>query len=368
MKIAILGTRGIPAKYGGFETFAEELSQRLAALGNEVWVYGRKNYYNEKELVKDYKGTKLVFLNSIKIRYFETALHTLFSALHIILKNRVNCVILCNNANFFVIPLLRLFSIKVFVNVDGLEWKRKKWGILGKFLHKAGERLTVLFNGKRIIVDSKVIGSYYSEKYKIRPIYLTYGAKIIKEDEIDENILEKFGLYPGEYFLQITRFVPENNVLLTVEAFKKIKTHKKLVLIGGDYYNSSYSKEIKSKAEKDNRVILPGFIYDKRIIDTFLYYSFAYIHGNEVGGTNPSLLQAMGGGNIIIAIDTSYNREVLGDIGLYFNNLRTLIDSFKESLEMNPDDRDYRIKREVERIRRDFDWDKIAQGYMDILK
>lgn len=371
MKIAIIGTRGIPAKYGGFETFAEEISKRFAKEGNITFVYGRKKYYEENEMNPEFNGVKTIYLKSVDIKQIETISHTLFSFIHFILKNKPDAVILCNVANVFIIPFLKFFHIKTLINVDGLEWKRDKWNWFGKSFYKLCERIAIMFAKRSIIVDSKEIGRYFKNKYKINPTYISYGAKIIKEeDENNQNdILNQFKIKKNNYFLQITRFVPENNVDLVIKAFKKVNTDKKLVVVGGDNYKSKYYKNILRESKEDVRIILPGFIYDKNIIDTLLFNAYAYIHGNQVGGTNPALLQAMGANNVVLAIDTLFNREVLRYAGYFFNkNTEDTQKTINQVLKLEENDLNNNRLKAKKIIQRYYDWDKVANSYLGKLE
>jgi glycosyltransferase involved in cell wall biosynthesis len=174
-------------------------------------------------------------------------------------------------------------------------------------------------------------------------------------------LLKSLGLLPGEYFLQITRFEPENNPLLTIDAYSRLKTDKKLVLVGGVPYESKYSRQIKSEA-KDG-VIMPGFIYDKELLNELWCNCYAYIHGNEVGGTNPALLQAMASSCITIAIDVLFSRDVLSDGGIYFvKDPENLASKMQWTLEHPTELKDYK-QRALERIREHYSWDKVTDGY-----
>ena len=371
MRIAVLGTRGIPAKYGGFETFAEEVAVRLSRNGHQVTVYGRKAYYSKSERCAEFRGVKTVFLPAFRKRELETLTHTFVSFLHMVCKGRPEGVILCNIANGYIIPLLKLFGIKVLVNVDGMEWQRRKWNFLGRTFFRACVFLTVAFARKDLVADSRAIAGYYRERFRCDPIYISYGAPVISEEDIPEaqRLLAEMGVEPGEYILQITRMVPENNTHHLAAAFTRLDTNKKLLLVGGDAYATEYLRGIHAVRETDARILMPGTVYDKRTVNALLTHAFAYYHGNEVGGTNPALLQAMGAGAVILAVDTVYNREVLGDGGFYFQpktddvseKLKWLMSRDRASLEM--------MRAEVRRrIALDYDWDDVTYRYENALR
>jgi len=366
MKIAIIGTRGIPGKYGGFETFAEKISERFVKSGFATIVYGRSEYYSESEKNSHYKGIKTVYLNTIRIKQFETIIHSIKCTLHSIFIEKVNCVILCNVASSINLPILKIFGKRVVINVDGLEWKRNKWSRMAKTVFKIFERISVLFGKKNIITDSLAISEYYKKKFGISATFIPYGGQILrKKDTLPISDLEKkYNFKKGEYFLQITRFVPENNVYYILKNFIRSKTKKKFILIGGDHYHGKYCSKIKKICKKDNRIILTGFIYDKKEIDTLLFNAFAYIHGNEVGGTNPALLQAMGGGHIVFSIDTVFNREVLKSTGIYFNKSGYDLGQKIDLLENNPESGEQLPGLALKNLRINYSWDRISERYL----
>ncbi len=310
MKIAILGTRGVPARYGGFETCAEELGKRLAARGHAVTVFNRRGLYPDR--LEFYQGMALRYAPCLKIRALETLSHTFFSILQA-LPGKYDAWIVFNSANAPLLILPLLFGRKIVLNVDGLEWKRGKWNRGGRAYFRFAEGLAARLP-VAIVTDSMEIRRYFRERYGRETHYIPYGASIPSGGRTDA--LERYGLRPGGYFLQVTRFEPENNPLLTVRAFEGLSTDKKLVLVGGSKYKTPYQEEL--AATKDPRIIFTGFIYDKAVLGGLLADAFAYIHGNEVGGTNPALLEAMAAGAFVISRDASFNVEVLGDAGIFF--------------------------------------------------
>jgi glycosyltransferase involved in cell wall biosynthesis len=310
MDIAIIGTRGVPARYGGFETCAEELGRRLAARGHAVTVYNRKGFYPERP--QFYLGMAIRYAPALKMRALETLSHTYFSIVAALPK-RHDAWIVFNSANAPLLRLARPGRRRVVLNVDGLEWQRGKWRRAGKAYYRFAERVAAKLPVE-IVTDSRAIQAYFKERYGRETAYIPYGA--VPTGSRDPSLLSRFGIEPGGYFLQVTRFEPENNPLLSVRAFEGLDTTKKLVLVGGSKYRTAYRDGI--AATKDPRIILPGFIYDRDLLRELLTNAFAYIHGNEVGGTNPALLEAMAAGRFVIARDVPYNAEVLGEAGAYF--------------------------------------------------
>src|SRR3954451_17714340 len=212
LKIAIAGTRGIPARYGGFETFAEELSARLVERGHQVWVYCRDAGESS------YRGVHRIVLPALRHKYFETVSHTLVSSLDA-LRRDFDVILLCNAANAFVLPLLRAARIPVVINVDGIERHRRKWNVAGKLVYAIGESFSALFANK-VIADANVIADYYRSRYGIEPVTIQYGAEFPPEE--DSDVLTRLGVLAGNYVLYVSRFEPENNPLEVVTAYEGV--------------------------------------------------------------------------------------------------------------------------------------------------
>ncbi|MDD2898589.1 MAG: DUF1972 domain-containing protein [Desulfuromonadaceae bacterium] len=357
MKIALIGTRGVPANYGGFETFYEELGKRLAERGHEVTVYCRDSYYPEK--LDEYLGIKLVYLPNLKKKSLDTLSHTLFSVLHAI-RQPYDVYMVCNAANSPVLMIPWLLGKQIAINTDGLEWKRGKWGRVARTYYKICERISTIL-AHRVIADSRGIQSYYASEYNADTTFIPYGAYPAQSHKPD--LLEALGIKSGEYFLQVTRFEPENNPLLTVQAFKQLNTNKKLVIVGGVPYESNYSRKIAEEAAGHPYIVLPGTIYEKELLNEIWCNCHAYIHGNEVGGTNPALLQTMASGCFTIAIDVSFSRDVLADAGIFFaKNVLSLSKQMQWTLEHGLELSDYKEKA-VQRVLQNYSWDKVTDDY-----
>ncbi len=357
MKIALIGTRGVPAQYGGFETCVEELGRRLAERGHEVTVYCRRSYYKERP--SEYLGMKLIYLPNLKKKSLDTLSHTFFSMAHA-LFHEYDILMVFNAANSPTLLLPRLFGKKIAINTDGLEWKRGKWGTAARRYYKFAEWLSTKL-AQRVVADSTGIQDYYRDTYGTETTYIAYGA--YTAESRDPGPLARLGLAPGEYFLQVTRFEPENNPLLTIRAYKKLKTGKKLVLVGGVPYKSRYADAIAEEAGGNPNIILPGYIYDKGLLGEIWCNCFAYVHGNEVGGTNPALLQSMGSGNFVIAIDVSFSRDVLGDSGIFFEKTVDGLSGKMEWALAHPSDLGQFRMKARERITERYSWDRVTDDY-----
>ncbi|HUA19352.1 MAG TPA: DUF1972 domain-containing protein [Bryobacteraceae bacterium] len=349
-RIAILGTRGIPARYGGFETFAEELSTRLVARGHRVTVYCR-----ERHVEPTYRGVALIYLPTWRHKYFDTIVHTFFCTLHLIF-HRSDAALYCNAANAIFTFWPRLFGMPSVLNVDGLERKRKKWNRLARAWYLVSEWLAT-FCPSAIVTDADKIAEYYLERYKKRSEFIPYGAELGKVS--GDEVLQQLGLERGEYFLYVSRMEPENNALLVREAFEKVATPKKLVLIGDAPYAAEYIRRVRDT--RDRRVVMPGAIYGAGYHE-LQSHCFAYIHATEVGGTHPALIEAMGRGAVVLFLNTPENTEVAGSAGIPFE-AGNLAEKLAEVLAMTDAQRSELSRRAMERVGERYSWDAVTDRY-----
>ena len=373
MKLAILGTRGVPPNYGGFETFAAELGTRLVQRGHEVTVYCRDNGEQtllsadsgrqnaDKSVCSPWNGIHRIVLPAIGHKYLETVSHSFLSALDA-LRRDFDVVLLCNAANAFVLPLLRAARIPVAINVDGIERKRRKWNILGRAVYATGEAFSVSF-ANAVIADAQVIANYYRDQYSIDAVMIPYGAEFPEEEDFD--VLARLDLEPRNYILYVSRFEPENNPLEVVKAYQKLKDAPPLVMIGKGLYASDLVRELESHAT--DRILFPGAIYG-RDYRTLQRNALLYIQATEVGGTHPAMIEAMASGGAVLAHDTPENREVGGDAVGYFE-LRpeeTLSGTLQEWLSNSLMREDLR-SRARRRARERYSWERVTDHYQRLL-
>jgi glycosyltransferase involved in cell wall biosynthesis len=256
------------------------------------------------------------------------------------------------------------------LNTDGLEWQRDKWGWIGKNYYKASEYISKWIC-PNLVSDSQGIHDYYKKRFNVNSTIIAYGANSPESyNDNEENIiLKSFNLEKGKYFFQVTRFEPENNPLLAIKAFMKTKTDYKYCLVGGGSYKSNYAKQIQDIANRNQNVVLPGFIYEKKILDVLWKNCFAYIHGNGVGGTNPALLQAMAAGQPIISLDCSFNRETLNHSAIFFKrSLSEMILALEKIICLSNQDRDNLISKNLQRIQEHYTWESITEKYESFFK
>jgi glycosyltransferase involved in cell wall biosynthesis len=355
MRIAILGTRGIPASYGGFETFAEHLSTRLVARGHEVTVYGRAHYVSPRQL--EYHGVRLKVLPTIRHKYFDTVVHSFLSAIHAV-SSRFDAALICNAANAPFAPILRLTGTPVAINVDGLEHKRKKWGWLGRRYYLAAERLSTILPNVTV-TDAQVIQDYYLARYNARSEMIAYGAEV--ERRPDRASVRRWRAEPNRYILYVSRLEPENNAHLVIEAFKRVRTAYRLLIVGDAPYARDYISDLKARARGDKRIVFTGFVFgqDYRALQQNAY---CYVHATEVGGTHPALLEAMGYGNCVLTLATPENIEAVGDAGITYADELDLVEKLQRVLRDGSLVQSYRNRAQV-RVQRYYDWDRVVDQY-----
>lgn len=354
MRIAILGTRGIPARYGGFETFAEELSRRLAQRGHDVTVYCRSRYPEPF-----YQGVRLRYLPTVRRKYFDTVAHTFLCTLDLLI-HRQDAVLYCNAANALFTALPRLLGMPVALNVDGLERHRRKWNRLAKAWYRMSEKLaTILPNA--VVSDAQAIADYYRKRYGKSTSFIPYGAEVGKAPTAE--VLQRLGIEPGGYFLYVSRMEPENNALLVREAFEQVETRLKLVLVGDAPYARGYIAKVRET--RDPRVLIPGAIYGQGYRE-LASHCFAYIHATEVGGTHPALIESMGRGALVLYLNTPENAEVAGGAGVPFEK-HNLAEKLRFVLGLSEAEREDLRRRAVARVAERYDWDRVTQAYEDLL-
>lgn len=357
MRIALIGTRGVPARYGGFETCVEEVGSRLTARGHEVVVFCRPPYAveGELELSESYLGMQLVHLPIVRRRSLETLAHTALSVVHSALT-RADAAVVFNAANSPLLPVLRARRIPVATHVDGLEWRRAKWGPVGRRYYRLAESLAVRWSDE-IIADAQGIADYYRSQFGAASALISYGAPITNAK--DAGRIEELELSAGKYHLVVARFEPENHVLEMVRAYEQSNAELPLVVVGSAPYADAYTARIRRLAS--SRVRLLGAVWDQDQLNQLYSHALTYLHGHSVGGTNPSLLRAAGAATFTIAYDVGFNREVLGAHADYFTTTDELTHQL-ERAEADPADsvlRGLDLQRAIQR----YNWDDVTDAY-----
>ena len=354
LRIAMIGTRGVPARYGGFETAIEEVGRRLAGRGHRVLVYSR-NPDADAPLPPLYRGMRVVELPAMRRRSLETLSHTGVSIAHLLRRVHPDVAFVFNAANSLFLPALRAARIPVATHVDGLEWKRGKWGPAGQRYYRAAEAAAVRFSDA-LIADAQGIADYYAQEFSAPTELISYGAPQVptRTDRLAELSLEA-----GGYHLVVARFEIENHVDVVVDGYTRSSARRPLVVVGSAPYSDEYTRRIESLA--DARVRLLGGVWDQELLDQLYTGALVYHHGHSVGGTNPSLLRAIGAGTAVDAFDVSFNREVLGEAGRYWSDADDVA-GLVDSAEADPAAQLERGARSLERARL-YDWDEVADRY-----
>lgn len=358
MKIAILGTRGIPNHHGGFEQFAEFFSIFLHQRGHEVYVYNSSLHPYKKKI---YKGVNLIHCTDPENK-IGTAGQFIYD---------LNCILDSRKKNFDVILQLGYTSSSIWhfllpkksviiTNMDGLEWKRSKYSKKTQKFLKFAEKLAANHGG-HLIADSVGIREYIKEEYKKETKYIAYGAEVFSNTK--EVLLNKFYLSPYQYHLLIARMEPENNIETIIDGIIENKSQKPLILVG-NYKNTSFGKYLYEKYSNNFNIKFIGAVYDIEILNNLRYFSDIYFHGHSVGGTNPSLLEAMASNCFIVAHDNIFNKSILGDDALYFSSSKDISQILVFQTKTNNYEK---INSNLEKITKKYTWDNINQQYLDFI-
>ncbi len=355
-KIAIIGTRGIPNRYGGFEQFAEMLSVQLVTRGFDVTVYN-PDYHPYVD--SDFHGVH-IRKKKLKEKLWGPAANILYD--YACMKDAIayenDVVLACGYGSMLAaIQIKRPAKTKLIINMDGMEWQRRKWHSIVKTILHASEKQAVK-KADMLVTDHSEINSYYKVKYGIDNPCIPYGAAV--PTDFDEKCLLPYGLKKGKYFLMISRPISENNIQEILKGFIRAKTQDSLVVITN--MNDAYAKKLYRKYNHANIQFLSN-IFDSVILNSFRFYSKGYFHGHSVGGTNPSLLEAMAAQCFVIAHNNAFNRNILKENALYFKteeDVLEILSQFDVLLEKKSDV----VKNNLTTIIRDYSWEQVVDAYV----
>lgn len=361
MKIAILGTRGIPNSYGGFERFAEVLSEMLAARGHHVYVLFPKTSDSGRSV--SMLSARQFVVGMAVGKYLSPNIQTLqYDLKSLCWANRleIDAILECGHSFAPWLPLFKKsFRQKIVVNLDGLEHKRSKWNKSAKFFLRFSEYMAVHF-AARLVCDNSALVPYYNNSYRVTPRVIPYGA-FPPEDIPQRDKLMKYGI-SEPYFLIISRLTPENSIEMIVSTFAG---HAETLIIVGNY-DTNYGGVLHRRYQHTENIRFLGSIYDQEDLNALRYYSLAYIHGHTVGGTNPSLLEAMACSCFVIAHDNPFNREVLGDEALYFCSAHELDEIIRE-FGCLPAATVSRVKQSnYNRVKSTYSWESVVSSYEEL--
>ena len=359
-RVLILGSRGIPANYSGYETMIEALAPRLAERGWPVTVYCRSHYVDRR--LRSHRGVDLVVLPTLRTKYADTPVHTLLSCLHATLFARgARAALVVNGANAIFLPLLWPRRVGTALHVDGIEKRRAKWGWPGRLVYALSERLACLLPGATVS-DAEIIADHYRDRYGRETTMIRYGVE--PRPIVSHPILDELGLESRRYFLYVSRFEPENNPHRVVAAYARVGGDLPLVMVGDAPYASDFIAEMKRTA--DSRVVFPGAVYGDRYRG-LLSSALATVHATEVGGTHPALVEAMGYGNCVLVNDEPANRETAADAAIYFDvQDRTSLTAAFERAAGNPVRTRLLGERAATRAASEYNWDRVTDQYEEL--
>lgn len=360
-EVVILGTRGIPAKHGGFETFAEELAIFLKLNGWNVIVYCQTEGTGAP-VYKEWQGITLIEIPVKGTGAKSTIVFDFKSIIHSLRYKKLHLTLGYNTAVFNVIQ--RIYGIPNVINMDGIEWKRQKWGWIAKSWFWLNERFGC-YVGNHLVADHPRIQDHLSTRVSLEKItMIPYGGAQV--NNTNEELLETIGVRANQYAVVIARPEPENSFLEIVKSFSAKPRDYKLVVLGHfKVEENSYHQQVLDAASDD--VIFPGAIYDPEVVGALRFYSRFYIHGHQVGGTNPSLVEALGAGCSVLAHDNQFNRWVADDAACYFGSESKLLKFFDDEFmddELIANKRENARKQFIER----FQWDHILGQYEELLE
>jgi glycosyltransferase involved in cell wall biosynthesis len=357
LRIGVIGARGMPAAYGGFDTFVQELAPRLVALGHDVTVYCRRDPAAERR--DEYRGVRLVHVPFVRRRELEELTYELASLVDSLRRPFELYYVLGTRGGPMYAPLRASRRI-VVVNTDGLDWRRRKWNAVGRAYLRFAEWGSVRLSADHLVADAKAMRRYFLDTYGRDSAYLTNGAHVLTEPA--EGVLDRWGLSPGSYYLIACRIEPENNVDLIIREFVDAGSDRELVVVGGMSHETPYWSELQELARR-GRVRLLGPVYGPMLVESLHLGAYAYLHGHEVGGTNPALLKAMGCANGILALDTPFNAENLEGTGILWDKSPGDLASKIRWADRHPEELRALGVRARERIAGYYSWDMVAERH-----
>jgi len=357
-----LGTRGIPARYGGFETNAEISGVFLAEQGHQVTVYGREKAERPENWPV---GLRIRQAPYIRGKYISTLSHSFCALIHA-LGQKNDLIHIYNVGNGPLLLLTKIWGQKTVMSVDGLEWLRKKYPWPARWYYRISVWCATHW-ADVLVADSRHVAKYYQKHFGVKPIFIPYGADILAEAPRGK-LLKKYGLVAKEYYLCVSRFVPEKNIPLLIEAYKKSASKRKLVIVGASPEDPVYEKKIRALGRRTPGLIFTGRIFGKEL-DELYANTYAFVSASELEGTSPAILRALGAKKCVLISDIPENQETVAQDGLYHRarDRRDLTDKLNW-LERHPEMADIFATKAQERAKKHYTWGKILQQYLGALR
>ena len=362
----MFGLRGLhpDLEVSGFETAFAEIAPRLAARGHVVTMYCRASSHSPHCRPPSADGIELIYLPSPGGKNFSAIVSTLLAVLHGLLRRRYDVWFFVNVGMGHHAALARLSGRPVVMNVDGLDWTRQKWGPLARAYFRSAARSAVRFC-TRLVTDAEAMRAYYLEHMGADSEMIAYGADV--ERSVEPSLVESYGVTPGEYYLIVSRLIPENSLIAMLKGFRRSRTSRRLVVVGSANYANAFHARLREIADSDPRIALVGHVHDQAMLKELWCNCHAYLHGHSVGGTNPALLRAMGYGCCVLALDTVFNTEVLEGTGLFFTDAASVA-ALVDSVDGASFDADQWGERASGRVAERYTWKKIADQYEELFE
>lgn len=357
LKIAILGTRGIPNNYGGFEQCAEIISTYMVQCGHDVTVFNPTDHPYQGD---NYKGVRIqkIYSNEKKLSFFNVFVYDFLSLRHAIVNNYDIILELGYHPASLYYSFNRNKRTKIITNFAGMEWKRSKWNKYTQKLIKYCEKMAII-KSDAIIADNVGIQDYIKEEYGIDSYYSAYGAKLF--DKPDESVLSNYYLKKNHYYMMMARFQRDNNFEMILDGYIMSESSMPIIVIGN--YGNRYGRYLVNRYSDNKGIIFTGGIYDYDVLSTLRWYGQIYFHGHSCGGTNPSLLEAMASNAFIAAHNNKFNKSVLNGNGMFFsdsNDVCEIIKAYNDKL------REAVISVNKDRVKNNYNWNKVCEDYLEI--
>lgn len=358
----MFGLRGLrpDLEITGFETAFSEIAPRLVERGHSVTVYCRSRAHSPARRVPREDGVDLIYMPSRGGKNFSALSSTGLAVLHALGARRFDVWFFVNVGMGHHAGLARLSGRPVVMNVDGLDWQRGKWGPIASAYFRTAARSAVRLC-TRLVTDADAMRAYYRDHFGVDSEMIPYGADVRGSEQ--PEMIRALNVAPREYFLIVSRLIPENSLEVMLHGFRRSRTPKQLIVVGGANYRDAFHARLRDIAASDDRIRLVGHVHDQALLTELWCNCCAYLHGHSVGGTNPALLRAMGYGSCVLALDTVFNREVLADTGRFFANDAPAVTTLLDEIDADPDQAATFRERAPRRILERYTWEQITDAY-----
>jgi glycosyltransferase involved in cell wall biosynthesis len=358
----MFGLRGLrpDLEISGFETAFAEIAPRLVRRGHRVTIFGRAGAHSPARRVRREDGVDLAYLPSPGGKNFAAVTSTLLAVLRALATRRFDVWFFVNVGMGHHAALARLSGRPVVMSVDGLDWERGKWGPAARAYFRSAARSAVR-HCARLVTDAEAMRAFYQERFGRDSEMIAYGADVARAER--PELVAPYGVGPRGYYLVVSRLVPENSLDVLLEGFRRSRTARRLLVVGGARYRDAFQDRLRAIAAEDGRISLLGHVHDQALLRELWCNCYGYLHGHSVGGTNPALLRAMGCGSCVLALDTVFNREALGDAGRYFARDPDAVATLVDTIDLDPGQAARLRARAVARVSERYTWEGVVDRY-----